>query len=268
MSSKFLFNAFNQLAFFIVGLCISYAAACAFAGNDFNAPPHIEEPKENKKQINVTNYARYVDSIFWPKQKEKTKEASLKAENIQLIGTFLGKERLALVQGEQGKKTVSSGESIGGWTVQDINSSSATFAREGKTLKIDIWDKNKNKTNVKLAQKESPKKESEIKQEKSTISKKLINEYMSSPKKFLEMAQFYPTDEGKVSGFKVSNIDKGSLLSKLGLEDDDVLARINGKSVNSPQKLLKMYSQLSKSSLVTVDILRQGQNKKLTVNIN
>lgn len=77
-----------------------------------------------------------------------------------------------------------------------------------------------------------------------------------------------PYFEGGVSkGFKFYSIKPGSLLSKIGLMNGDVISKVNGYDINSPEKALQVFGLLKNEKNVTVDLTRNGQNKSISYSI-
>ncbi|MBI4822513.1 MAG: hypothetical protein HY791_40005 [Deltaproteobacteria bacterium] len=72
---------------------------------------------------------------------------------------------------------------------------------------------------------------------------------------------------GKPNGFKLFSIRPGSLYSKIGVMNGDVIQNINGYEMSSPDKALEIYSKLKDAQNVTVDLIRGGKTKTLTFNI-
>ncbi len=73
-------------------------------------------------------------------------------------------------------------------------------------------------------------------------------------------ARVVPAFEGgKAVGFKLFSIKPGSLYSKIGLQNGDVINRINGYEMSSPEKGLEVYSKLKDSTNITVDVKRRGK---------
>ena len=64
---------------------------------------------------------------------------------------------------------------------------------------------------------------------------------------------------GRPSGFSVSEINSGSLMAKLGLQNNDVVKKVNGQSINKPEELFQAYSQLQRDSNIEVEIERNNQ---------
>lgn len=81
-------------------------------------------------------------------------------------------------------------------------------------------------------------------------------------------ARIVPAFEGgKPVGFKLFSIKPGSLYSKIGLQNGDVINRINGFEMSSPEKGLEIYQKLKDSSNVTVDVKRRGKPMTLDYTI-
>lgn len=81
-------------------------------------------------------------------------------------------------------------------------------------------------------------------------------------------ARIVPAFEGgKTVGFKLFSIRPGSLYSKIGLQNGDVINRINGYEMTSPEKGLEIYTKLKDSKQVTVDLKRRGKPMTLDYNI-
>ncbi|MFP2957564.1 type II secretion system protein GspC [Myxococcus sp. 1LA] len=64
--------------------------------------------------------------------------------------------------------------------------------------------------------------------------------------------------DGKPQGFKVFSVKKGSLYEQLGIQSGDVLRRINGVSLESPERALEAFALLRGSPHLELDIERGG----------
>lgn len=72
---------------------------------------------------------------------------------------------------------------------------------------------------------------------------------------------------GKANGFKLFSIRPGSLYSKIGIQNGDIVQRINGYEINSPDKALEIYSKLKDAQSITVDLVRRGKSQTLSYSI-
>lgn len=68
--------------------------------------------------------------------------------------------------------------------------------------------------------------------------------------------------DGKASGFKLYAIRRGSLYSRLGFANGDVVAKINDQQIGTPEKALDIYQKLRDAKTFTVDIIRHGEPRQ------
>lgn len=82
-------------------------------------------------------------------------------------------------------------------------------------------------------------------------------------------ARIVPAFEGgKTVGFKLFSIRPGSLYSKIGLQNGDVITAINGYEMSSPEKGLEIYTKLKDAKAVNVDMKRRGKPMTLDYSIH
>lgn len=64
--------------------------------------------------------------------------------------------------------------------------------------------------------------------------------------------------EGQSQGFKLFSIRPHSLFAKLGLVNGDVLKRINGLSLQTPETALEAFASLHEAQHFNLDLERGG----------
>jgi general secretion pathway protein C len=95
------------------------------------------------------------------------------------------------------------------------------------------------------------------------IDKAVIESSLSNLNTLATQARLVPSfKNGVANGFKLFQIQPGSLYASIGIENGDVITRINGYEINSPDKALEIYQKLRESSHVTLELDRAGQNIK------
>jgi general secretion pathway protein C len=72
---------------------------------------------------------------------------------------------------------------------------------------------------------------------------------------------------GQANGFKLFGVRPGSLFSNIGIQNGDVVRRINGYDMNSPEKALELYSKLKDSGRIEIELERRGTSVTKTYNI-
>ena len=73
--------------------------------------------------------------------------------------------------------------------------------------------------------------------------------------------------DGQAQGFKLFSIRPDSIYSKIGVQNGDVIKRINGFDLNSPEKALEVYSKLKEASRIDIEIERNGAPIRKTYNV-
>jgi len=92
------------------------------------------------------------------------------------------------------------------------------------------------------------------------VKKTFIDNTLSNLNNVATQARIVPSfKNGVANGFKLFSIQPGSLYSAIGVENGDVIQRINGYEINSPDKALEVYQKLRESSHITIEIERNGQ---------
>lgn len=74
-------------------------------------------------------------------------------------------------------------------------------------------------------------------------------------------------ENGKTAGFRISEIVPGSLFEKVGLQNGDIIQRINSQDVDDPGKFFQIYQGLKEEKNITVDVLRAGQRQTFSYEI-
>ncbi|MEW6434059.1 MAG: type II secretion system protein GspC [Myxococcota bacterium] len=73
--------------------------------------------------------------------------------------------------------------------------------------------------------------------------------------------------DGVAQGFKLFSIRPDSIYTKIGIQNGDVIKRINGYDLNSPEKALEIYSKLKEASRIDIEVERNGSTIRKTYNV-
>lgn len=102
---------------------------------------------------------------------------------------------------------------------------------------------------------------SRIAEGKYIVSQSELERTLSNLNDVAMQARIVPNFEGgKANGFKIFNIKSGSIYEKIGLKNGDVIQRINGFEINSPDKAFEVYQKLKDAKAISVDIQRGGSS--------
>ena len=101
-----------------------------------------------------------------------------------------------------------------------------------------------------------------------TIPRQEIDNVLSNLNQVATQARIVPSfSNGKANGFKLFSIRPNSLYSKIGIQNGDIVQKINGYEINSPDKALEIYSKLKDAQSITVDLVRRGKQQTLSYSI-
>ncbi|SDK54457.1 general secretion pathway protein C [Maridesulfovibrio ferrireducens] len=187
---------------------------------------------------------------------EIQKKATVTPSTWALVGIITGEVDMAVFRIKTETVILREGEDYEGWTLDEIKPQYVLwkFGREEK--KVAMWDQVQS---LKLVR---------GKTNKLTIDKNEASAVLEDPNAFLSQALFKPNNKnGKTQGFRITNIKQNSMLRKLGLENGDVLMRINGEMINGPTKLLQVYGSMAGASAIYIDVERKGQILSLVVEL-
>ena len=92
------------------------------------------------------------------------------------------------------------------------------------------------------------------------VQRSVIDGTLSNLNAVATQARIVPSfKNGVANGFKVFSIQPGSFYTAIGVENGDVIQKVNGYEINSPDKALEVYQKLRESRHITMDIERNGQ---------
>jgi general secretion pathway protein C len=100
------------------------------------------------------------------------------------------------------------------------------------------------------------------------LSREVVRENLENLPDFLTQARaelYYK--EGKPEGFRLSQIQQGSLLRSVGFENGDVIRSVNGQEVRSLEDAIALYQKFGDSDSFTIGILRGERVRTLNVKI-
>ena len=103
---------------------------------------------------------------------------------------------------------------------------------------------------------------------KYDVKKSVLDGTLSNLNAVATQARIVPSfKNGVANGFKVFSIQPNSFYSSIGVENGDVIQKINGYEINSPDKALEIYQKLREARHVTVDLERNGQTIRKEYNV-
>ena len=96
-----------------------------------------------------------------------------------------------------------------------------------------------------------------------------VDRALSNLNEVATQARIVPSfKNGKANGFKMFSIKPGSIYSKIGLQNGDVIQKINGYDMNSPDRALEIYTKLRDATSLSIELQRGGTTQTMNYAIN
>lgn len=101
-----------------------------------------------------------------------------------------------------------------------------------------------------------------------TIDRSLINEKMQDISSILTQAKATPfkNPDGTMA-FKLDQVEPGGIFATLGIQNGDTITKINGKSIESVNEVMKLFGDLTNLPNVNLTINRDGAEENLDYTI-
>lgn len=194
-------------------------------------------------------------------------EPSAAVNDLMLIGTIVaGKDSLALIQ--NGKKAgifKLNDEPAPGVSITEITRKMVILTERGERRELLL--KKTQTAEAKLVRQkgktESPRNGIvPLSEGRWQISKSVADNARANLNSLLQSARMVPeVENGSTIGFKLVEIEQGSLLEKIGLQVGDLIVEINQVMLNSPEKALQIFQQLREANNISIGLIRNGQSE-------
>lgn len=101
-----------------------------------------------------------------------------------------------------------------------------------------------------------------------TINKERLLASLDNPKQIMTDARFLPNMvEGSQQGFVIKEVKNDGIYQNLGLQNNDVVMRINEFNISSPEAALQAMNALRGMDSINLDVIRNGQKMTLSYRI-
>jgi general secretion pathway protein C len=96
------------------------------------------------------------------------------------------------------------------------------------------------------------------------LDREELESQMANLSELMQQVRIRPFMEGKQpAGFLVSNIKPGSLFSKMGLRNGDVIQGVNGEAITTPDQAVELYESLMEGGEIALEIKRGRRQQNL-----
>jgi general secretion pathway protein C len=213
-----------------------------------------------------------------PQTTKKPIQTAGSIKDIRLLAIYNASDVTVVTVEHKRKTTVlAKGESINGFVLEGAGSNYATFSKNTKTYKVDLFISTKGDDAVKRITPSSKSTSTESKVEgdivdagdHKIIDKSLIDHYGKNMDDIYKNIGISEIKKGNaLEGFKISFIRKGSPFAKLGLKRGDVIKAMNGEKIDSYNAAFSMYKNISNINNLTLVIERGKEEMELEYEVN
>lgn len=191
---------------------------------------------------------------------------------VTLLGTVVAGPRSAAVlsmpgNGEQ--KVVHLGENIqSGVTLKTVESDAITVDNHGRLERIEI-----RKDKLAMAAQVRRPDESPVTSaarpvaagaKQIAVDRNSLNQSLQDIPTLLAQARVVPHfSGGNADGFMITDIAANSLYQQAGLQNGDVIRKVNGTEIRGPQQAMLMYQQLQHAKAIDLEVGRAGVVQQL-----
>lgn len=182
----------------------------------------------------------------------------------QLVGILKGFDlAYALIRTDEKFYILAEKEEKDGLTVDSIGIKDVVVIYQGKKYQLKlVGEEKKNKITVKANN------DDETGTIKRVVSRKEVEKNLSDINSLISTMFISPYYlGGEFVGYRIARMRMDAFLRKAGLENGDVLVRMNGERINTPEKMFELFAKWKDASAVTIDIIRRDQKRTLLVEI-
>ncbi|MCL0030294.1 hypothetical protein M1M93_01170 [Thermodesulfovibrionales bacterium] len=293
------FGAAKLKSFFFLalsGLIFAYFVS-SLIGLLLYKDPSLTLPEDLKKD-NIGQYKKaYTPSeiiernIFaLAKIREKAEKAKIddiplvksNIKNYRLIGVILGDGGMALLRGDREAHIISKGEVFEGYKLASLSFNKAEFKRHGSKIILELPKQlTTTQATPNVLPAVSPRRREAGQTaaadadmsptpigDRTTITRQEMLAQAKEINQLLTTVLISPHHEGgEFVGYRLSRLKDGSFLHQLGFRRGDIIKRVNGKVIDSPEEAMRLFARLGDMTAISVDMLREGKKTSLFVEI-
>ena len=195
-----------------------------------------------------------------------TKDASAGADeavlsDLKLMGTIAGRTRrgYAVFVGKDGKQAMfKTGESVfGAGELTAVEEYQASIRRNGKLIKITLVNMVAPGEMASLKGGGASGPVRSLGNGEYSIDQKALQYALDNPTQIMMDAKLIPNmTQDKQEGFVLREVRKSGIYDNLGMQNGDVLLRINSFSISNPENALQAFTALRGMDKIQLDIIR------------
>jgi general secretion pathway protein C len=101
-----------------------------------------------------------------------------------------------------------------------------------------------------------------------SISRNLVQQSLNNLASVMSQVRVEPNfSGGRPDGFRLSQMQSGSLLSSMGFQNGDVIKSVNGRNIGTAEDAMRLYEAMKGSSFFRVGIIRDNGPKTVQIRV-
>ncbi len=216
-----------------------------------------------------------------PVKKQPTKIAG-SIKDITLLAIYNSEDITVItVEYKRKSKVLARGDKINGFVLEGAGSNFATFSKDAKTYRVNLVKSkrstgasssiNSSSKTVSSTSKNSSKIEGDVTDagDHKIVDRSLLDHYAKNMDDIYKNIGIKEVKkDGKIKGFSITFVRRGSPFAKLGVKRGDVIKSINGKEINSYNAAFETYKNIQNVENLTMVIQRGKEEMELEYEIN
>jgi len=176
----------------------------------------------------------------------------------------------AVFSDQQGKKSivVRRGDTLNDFQILDIKPNQVVVLQKGQKSVYYLFSKKAKKASRSNTH---PRRVSYAKgrgnaTSRVVLNKKEVQAALSDMASFLRQVRIVPyMEKGSPKGFQLLDIVPGSIVARVGLKNGDVVERVNGKPIRTPQEAMQLFTLLQAGKGLTLEIKRSNRHRSIDI---
>ncbi len=204
--------------------------------------------------------------------KQRVSSRPSSPSDLMLIGTVTGPDELSYavfkdnsLPSKNRQRVFSFGKEVFNYgTLTSIEKDSVEITQGGSSFivplialtKIQHRKSGRDASNLKFVKK--------IDDNQYLLDQRRVQRAIANPRQIMTDARLLPNIvDGKQEGFRIMEVRPGGIYESLGLQNRDILLRINGLDLSSPEAAVQTMAALKGMKKINLDIIRNGTNMSL-----
>ena len=239
----------------------------------------LSSPKEGDFMYHYNiNLAKNIISNKRATSDVQETESHDKISDIKLKGTYASdSDSFIVIEDHLGTTFLYKNEKYLGYKLVEVFDQKAVLAKNGRKYDLVLVDEdsksapstNSSGSNSKPSSSGESTEAEFVPGEPVTLTRNELDTYVKNPNKIWKNIRIQELRrDGKLNGFRVNYVKKGSFFSHSGLKSGDIIKSIDGKEITTLADVMKYYSNVNSLDGLTLGVTRGDEELDLEFSIN